>query len=202
MSIQARKERQKEEVRTAILEAARKIAESEGWEAVSLRKIAEIIEYSAPLIYSYFSCKEAILLEFVKQGCEIQCRAMRKAKETAEDPAGQLLAMAMASWHFVVKKQLYYQLMYGVKVAPCAISCNEVAAARQELRDIVYSTVQTIIAQSDKPDTNPEIKLLAFWSIVHGVASLYIARVADRRMDEYKAILEDGILGIIRTLEV
>lgn len=201
MSIQARKERQKEEVRTAILEAARKIAESEGWEAVSLRKIAEIIEYSAPLIYSYFECKEAILMEFVKQGYEMQCSALRKAKEKTDDPVLQLQAMATASWNFVVKKQLYYQLMYGVKVVPCAISCGEVSTARQELRNIVFSTLETLIARSDKPDTNPETKLLAFWSIVHGVASLYVARVADRRLDEYKAILEDAVLGIVRTLD-
>lgn len=200
MSIQQRKERQKEEVRTAILVAAGKIAESEGWEAVSLRKIADIIEYSAPLIYSYFECKEAILMEFVKQGYEMQCHALRKAKEKTDDPALQLMGMATASWNFAVKKQLYYQLMYGVKVVPCSISCHEVGAARKQLSDIVFSTLETLIARSDKPDTNPETKLLAFWSIVHGVASLYIARVADRRLDEYKEILEDAVQGIIRTL--
>lgn len=200
MSIQERKERQKEEVRTAILQAAWKIAEKEGWDAVSLRRIADIIEYSAPLIYSYFECKESIFMEFVKEGYDMQYRAMEKAKARHADPVAQLKEMAVASWQFAVKKQPYYQLMYGVKVAPCAIQCYEISTGRQHLRDIVYATIQEVIKQSDKPETDPELKFLAFWSIVHGVASLYIARTGRRKADEYRVILEDGISGIVKTL--
>lgn len=201
MSIQQRKERQREEVKTAILNAAWKIAEKEGWEAVSLRKIADIIQYSAPLIYSYFKCKEAILMEFVKEGYEMQYQVMKKAKEGEDDPARQLTAMALACWEFVVKRQTYYQLMYGVKMAPCEASCQEVSAGQQDLRDMVLTTIRALVERSSDPAMNPELKYFAFWSIVHGLASLYIARPESKQPEEYRLILEDAISGIVKTLD-
>ena len=56
-----RKQRLKEEVRTRILEASWQIVKDEGWHALSMRKIADAIEYTAPIIYGYFENKEAIL---------------------------------------------------------------------------------------------------------------------------------------------
>src|SRR5690242_9966936 len=119
MGVAERKERQKDEVRTAILQAAWEIASKEGWEAVSLRRIADIIEYSAPLIYSYFASKEAILLEFVKKGYLKKYEAYKKAREQHTDPALQLKAMAFAGWKFAVKQKTLYELMYSIKVSPC-----------------------------------------------------------------------------------
>jgi AcrR family transcriptional regulator len=64
MGIAERKIRQKEEVRTSILSAAWKLVVQEGWQALSIRKIADAIEYSVPVIYDHFQNKEAILEEF------------------------------------------------------------------------------------------------------------------------------------------
>jgi AcrR family transcriptional regulator len=55
--------RLKEETRINILSAALQIVKEEGWQALSMRKIADVIEYTAPIIYEYFANKEAILLE-------------------------------------------------------------------------------------------------------------------------------------------
>jgi AcrR family transcriptional regulator len=68
MGIAERKIRQKEEVRSSILKAAWRLVETEGWQALSIRKIADAIEYSAPVIYDHFENKEAILLEFTRRG--------------------------------------------------------------------------------------------------------------------------------------
>ena len=68
MGITERKLRQREEVRASILAAASKLVEKEGWQALSIRKIADAIEYSAPVIYDHFENKDALLLEFTKRG--------------------------------------------------------------------------------------------------------------------------------------
>ena len=65
MGIAERKQRQKEEVRSSILNAAWRLVESDGWQSLTMRKIADAIEYSAPVIYDHFANKEAILLEFI-----------------------------------------------------------------------------------------------------------------------------------------
>ena len=73
--------RLKEETRINILDASLKIVKEEGWAALSMRKIADVIEYTAPIIYEYFSNKEAILLELTRKGFLILARDMKAAKE-------------------------------------------------------------------------------------------------------------------------
>lgn len=203
MGVIERKERQKDEVRSAILEAAWEIASKEGWKAVSLRKIADIIEYSAPLIYSYFESKEAILLEFVKKGYFKKYHALKKAKEQHSDPAVQLKAMALAGWKFAIQHKVLYQLMYSIKVAPCKAqwNCCEVLDVRKSTGELILSTLKELIAQSAHPETDPEMKYLAFSSILHGLASFYLTQADHQAAEKYQLILDDSISGIIKTLE-
>ncbi len=60
MSSIERKIRQKENLREGILQAAKKIAVNEGWQAVTIRKIADEIEYTPPIVYEHFANKEAV----------------------------------------------------------------------------------------------------------------------------------------------
>src|ERR1700712_2703940 len=98
MGITERKIRQKEEVYSSILRASWKIVEKEGWQALSIRKIAEAIEYSAPVIYDHFENKEAILLEFTKQGFKLLNERLLKAKKKFSTPEQQIEAIAYAYW--------------------------------------------------------------------------------------------------------
>lgn len=203
MGLQERKERQKSEIRTAILDAAWDIASKDGWKAVSLRKIADIIEYSAPLIYSYFACKDDILVEFVKKGYCKKYRAYKKAKQQHTDPAEQLKAMAFAGWKFAIKEKTLYQLMYSIKVRPCTaqwVNC-EVIETRKATSDLILSTIKELIAKSAHPKTDPEMKFLAFVSILHGMISFYLTQEDRQGAEKYKLILDDAISGIIKTLD-
>src|ERR1700740_564856 len=92
--------RMKEENRKNILMASLNIVKEEGWQALSMRKIAEKIEYTAPMIYEYFANKEAIVLELTRKGFMILSRDMRAAKEQHETPEAQLEAMWLAYWNF------------------------------------------------------------------------------------------------------
>jgi AcrR family transcriptional regulator len=203
MGVVERKERQKDEVRSAILEAAWEIASKEGWKALSLRRIADIIEYSAPLIYSYFESKEAILLEFVKKGYVKKYHALKKAKEQHNDPALQLKAMAFAGWKFATKHKVLYELMYSIKVAPCNTqwNCCEVMDARKGIAALILSTIKELIARSAHPETDPEMKYLAFSSILHGLVSFYLTQADHQAAEKYQLILDDSISGIIKTLD-
>ena len=73
--------RLKEETRINILDASLQIVKEDGWQALSMRKIADVIEYTAPIIYEYFSNKEAILRELTRKGFLILGRDMKAAKE-------------------------------------------------------------------------------------------------------------------------
>src|SRR3954463_6179375 len=92
--------RLKDETRTNILAASIDIVKEEGWQALSMRKIADKIEYTAPIIYEYFANKEAILLELTRKAYLKLAKELREAKEAHFTPAGQLEAMWLAYWNF------------------------------------------------------------------------------------------------------
>src|ERR1700761_3408112 len=111
--------RLKEETRINILEASLNIVKEEGWPALSMRKIADKIEYTAPIIYEYFSNKEAILMELTRKGFVILANDMQAAKEKHRLPEKQLEAMWLAYWNFAFAEKELYQVMFGVDANCC-----------------------------------------------------------------------------------
>ena len=114
MGIKERRQRQRQQLRESILSAAREIASSEGWQAVTIRKIAARVEYSPPVIYEYFDSKEDLLLELVREGYAGQLRTIEKARNSSDDPEEALLAMARAWCRFASESPDLYQVMYGL----------------------------------------------------------------------------------------
>src|SRR3954468_24230275 len=100
MGITDRKQRQKEEVRSSILDTAWGLVVTDGWQSFSIRKIADAIEYSVPVIYSHFENKDAILLEFNRKGFTLLTEALAGAKAGQTNPADQIRAMGRAYWSF------------------------------------------------------------------------------------------------------
>ena len=61
MSITERRRRERADRHALIIASARNLAEAEGWEAVTTRRLAELVEYSQPVLYSHFDGKDAIV---------------------------------------------------------------------------------------------------------------------------------------------
>jgi AcrR family transcriptional regulator len=101
-------------VRESILEAAWRLVNEEGWQSLSIRKIADAIEYSAPVVYDHFENKEAILFEFNKLGFKLLGDKIKEAKDQHTSATEQLEAMAYAYWDFAFQNQEYYQVMFGL----------------------------------------------------------------------------------------
>src|SRR3954464_10821556 len=96
MSTQTRRERERAERERLIVTAARELAESEGWDAVTTRRLATEIEYSQPVLYSHFKGKDAIMAavaveDFADIGAE-----MRTARTSAADPRQALADVGAA----------------------------------------------------------------------------------------------------------
>ncbi len=108
MGIKQRREREKQEVRQGILTAAREIALHEGWQSVTIRKVAERIEYSPSMIYEYFASKEAILLELLREGFRQLTIALKAARNSAEDRGERLIRMGEAYWEFAMRNRELY----------------------------------------------------------------------------------------------
>lgn len=119
MPSEQRREREKQELRQAILTAAYEIAEDEDWQAVTIRKVAERIEYSPPTIYEHFGSKEELLLELRRTGYRHMIAAMQSIDRTSIPDEQQWLLWIDFYWDFAWNKTAYYRLIQGMGVNIC-----------------------------------------------------------------------------------
>jgi len=189
--------RQKEETRHNILDAAYYIVKEEGWQGLSMRKIADRIEYTAPIIYEYFSNKEAILYELTKKGFLCLTRNLEKAKSISEDPAQQLEEMWMAYWNFSFEDKELYQVMFGVEMTCCMQRVPEAEAPFQ----LFTEAIAKLMKEQKPTDDVIKQKYFTFFSVIHGLISINMVGngLASSINNQ---ILKDAIGGIIKSIQV
>lgn len=188
--------RLKEETRVNILDAAFHIVKKEGWQALSMRKIAEEIEYTAPIIYEYFANKEAILEALSKQGFLLLTRHMQESCDKVETPEEKIEAAWMAYWNFAFSEKEYYQLMFGVSMNCCMQQKGpEIAGPTNLINDLISQLTQ------DKEGEESEVCrwYYTYWSIVHGLISINLTnRGTSDSLN--RRILQDAIRGITKAI--
>ncbi|WP_345950158.1 TetR/AcrR family transcriptional regulator [Mucilaginibacter sp. PAMB04274] len=189
--------RLKEETRSNILDAALCIGKTEGWQALSMRKIADIIEYTAPIIYEYFANKEAIMLELTKKGYRILGHDMQAARDAHRLPEKQLEAMWLTYWNFAFAEKELYQLMFGIEVNCCVFEQNvpEVEAPA----NMIFEVIKQLIGENAAEEEVCK-RYYTFWSVVHGLISINLVRqsVPDGINEQ---VLKEAIGGIIRAIK-
>jgi AcrR family transcriptional regulator len=200
MGIAERKIRQKEEFRASILEAAWHQVLTEGWQSLSIRKIADAIEYSIPVIYNHFENKEAILLEFTKEGFQKLADAMNDVKRQHNVPAKQLEVIAYAYWDFAFEHKEYYQLMFGLGIPACE-RVNQIVEMKT-MTTIMISTIEDTIKASPDPEADVFLKYHTYLSILHGLVSIQMIRNEGKPNVQDRRILQDAVSGFIKSLLV
>jgi AcrR family transcriptional regulator len=190
--------REKDDIRARILATAWQMVKEEGWQSLSIRKIATAVDYSIPVIYDHFENKEAIVFEFARQGFQLLTKKIQKAVDKRDGPAEQLKAIADAYWTFALKHKEYYQLMYGIGMAGCEI--EKCFPERADFRTMVMEPIKALMAKGKNRDDNPFLKYFTFWSILHGLISI---RSLDSNVSEHvnKMVMDDAVAGFIRNLE-
>lgn len=199
MGIIERRQRHKEEIKKEIICTAWDLVKKEGWQSLSIRKIADAIEYSVPVIYDHFENKEAILLEFAKKGFNMLFKKMLEAKEQISDPAEQIRDMADAYWNFALENRELYQLMFGIGMACCEI--DKAVPERDQFRAILMEPIERLASKSAQSDINVCLKYHALWSLLHGLISIRIVGSTPSLQELDKMILDDAIQGYLKNLE-
>ena len=189
--------RQKEETRTNILDAAYAIVKEEGWQGLSMRKIADKIEYTAPIIYEYFSNKDAILQELTGKGFIKLAKELEKAKAKFEKPEEQLEAMWMAYWDFAFTDTEMYQVMFGVQMNCCSQQCS----AQERPYKLFTSVIAEIMKSSNPTDEVIKQKYFTFFSVIHGLIAINIINRSEIMETINNQILKGAIGGIIKSIQ-
>lgn len=207
MGITDRKLRQKEEVRASILDTAWDLVVTEGWPSFSIRKIADAIEYSVPVIYSHFENKDAILLEFNRKGFQLLTETLAAAKVGKPSPADEIRAMGRAYWEFAFSNKEYYQLMFGLGIPTCETASK--IPAMQDFNKVVTSSIVAMVPQGQALPFDPFLKYQSFWSMLHGLVSINMSSLTNMAGNDSEhehaklpqQVLEDVLCSFIRGIQ-
>jgi len=175
MGIQESKEKQKLEIRTLILDASMKLFVEEGFENVTIRRIAELIEYSPTTVYLYFKDKDEIFAALHDIGFQ-KMAEFNKDLDTIRNPLLRLHKMGENYLQFGMENPEYYSLMF-IDTEPmdklAEEGCDEWRpgdTAINRLKATVVECMEKGYLQQD----DPLVVSLSIWSFVHGLMSLSI----------------------------
>ncbi|GAA3772383.1 TetR/AcrR family transcriptional regulator [Streptomyces coacervatus] len=171
MSVQERKQRERAERERLIVATARELAEQQGWDAVTTRRLAERIEYSQPVLYSHFSGKREIIGAVALQGATELAVAVRAATSAADSPRDRVAALARAYLDFAAGNPAVYDALFQLD--------GGLAYAQEDtpepLKD-AFAALLECLAEVAGDGIEPGLFTEVFWASLHGLATLTRAR--------------------------
>ncbi|MFC8037334.1 TetR/AcrR family transcriptional regulator [Streptomyces griseoincarnatus] len=183
MSVQERKQRERAERERLIVATARELAEEQGWDAVTTRRLAERIEYSQPVLYSHFRGKREIIGAVALQGAAELAAELRRASTEAEAGAGagasasvegvrgRVTALARAYLDFAERNPAVYDAMFQLD-GGLAFAAEDTPEALKDGFAALLETLRDVAGEGVEPGLFTEV----FWASLHGLATLTRAR--------------------------
>jgi AcrR family transcriptional regulator len=164
LRIAERKGRQRAEREDRIVATARAIAEREGWSAVTVRRLADEIEYSQPVLYSHFKSKDAIVGAVAVEGFREIAAALREAARGSTEQREALENVAMAYLAFAARHPALYEAMF---VLPTGLHF-----AQADTRPELHAAFDALVAVVAPFSADVEDATETFWAALHGLTEL------------------------------
>ena len=174
MGVKERRAREKEQLRHRILSAARELFVTEGYESVSMRKIADMIEYSPTTIYLYYKDKADLLDSVCKETLLHLLNTLDLLRKDKSDPVETLRKSGKAYVEFGLKYPQDYKLTFVVRPQfQKGLGLQEGSVGGR-----VFSYLRTIVSECIRQKKFRQVDVettgQVLWSAVHGVTLLLI----------------------------
>ncbi|WP_328333946.1 MULTISPECIES: TetR/AcrR family transcriptional regulator [unclassified Streptomyces] len=167
MSVQERKQRERAERERLIVATARELAEQQGWDAVTTRRLAESIEYSQPVLYSHFRGKREIIGAVALEGAAEMAVALRAATAAADGPRERVAALARGYLDFAARNPAVYDALFQLD--------GGLAYAQEDtpepLKD-AFAALLECLGEVAGDSVHPGLFTEVFWASLHGLATL------------------------------
>jgi len=209
MSIQERRDRERLETRDKILDAARELFITEGYEGVSMRKVAQKIEYSPTAIYGHFADKEDLFLQLCHSDFHRLAESFSRLAQVP-DPVERLKKIGHAYIEFGLKNPNHYRMMFMTAHPRISDAERKQKMGKGNPEEDAYEFLRQTVEESLRAGAFREefddADLLAqtLWAGTHGVVSLQIAKSEDdwvpwRSVRKRADLMLDGLLyGLLR----
>jgi AcrR family transcriptional regulator len=204
MGIQERKEKQKLEIRKLILDASIKLFSDEGFGNVTIRKIADLIEYSPTTVYLYFKDKDEIFTALHDIGFQRLTEANQDLA-SIHNPLLRLHKMGENYLHFGMENPEFYNLMF-IMGEPMKVFSAEGCDWKpgDAAISVLKATVTECMEKGYMAKGDPQLVSLAVWSFVHGLVSLAIRERMEKfvpRKDMVMPVMKESLNWLINNIE-
>lgn len=165
MPIEDRRERERAARRRLIVGTARRLAEAEGWDAVTTRRLSTEIEYSQPVLYKHFAGMEQIADAVALDGFAELAEAIRTAHSDT-DAGDTLTRIAHAYLDFARDNPAVYDAMF-TRATTLRFAAEDTPPQLIEAFAALHQAVGAVAGEQDA-DTLTEV----FWAALHGLVTL------------------------------
>ncbi|MFE3171422.1 TetR/AcrR family transcriptional regulator [Amycolatopsis sp. NPDC059090] len=167
MSVHERKQREQAERERLIVATARELAEQQGWDAVTTRRLAERIEYSQPVLYSHFRGKREIIGAVALDGAAELAAAARAAASAESDPRARVTALSRAYLDFAEQHPAVYDAIFQLD-GGLAFAQEDTPEPLKDAFAALLETLGEVAGEGVEPGLFTEL----FWASLHGIATL------------------------------
>ncbi len=198
MGITQRKEREKEEMRQLILDAAHDLFREKGYDGVNIRQIAEAIEYSPATIYLYYKDKNEIYyaLQFMAAAAK---RDHLAPAALIENPWERLTEFGRLYIDFGMQHPDWYDLLFLTRAPMEHIENQDCWLLGMATHAFFVDTVQACVDQRYFKSTDTEAIAYTLWCHAHGLVSLFVReRMRMYPEEKRKGLAERSFAMLIR----
>lgn len=154
----------KQDIRRAIISAALDIAATDGWSGVTVRKIAEQVGYTPPIIYEYFANKNAMLWAIAEEGYKALLTDLQRIPK--EDP-DFMVALAEGYWNFAHQNPAIYQLMFSKKEVLRSADYYPGQDLVEFVKTLINDALPVRLGEQEIEDL-----FVSIWVVLHGLVVL------------------------------
>ena len=165
-------ERRFEKNRQAILDAARSIIMEHGVDGLSMRVLADLVDYSPAALYKYFKDKDEILDELTNEAWQLSAEYNQRHMPASEEPVAMLMQSGMNIYEFAKQYPAQYQLMMSsTRTSPKSLEEFMEHENFKGLRMLLAQSANS--GQLHLPEGfSPDLLAFTLWFLVHGASML------------------------------
>ncbi|MGD9891248.1 MAG: TetR/AcrR family transcriptional regulator [Dehalococcoidia bacterium] len=164
-----RRTRDRDSVRLALIDAAREVLAREGYDGLTIRRVAERAEYSLGTVYGYFADKDDLLYSLVHEDFTRLTERLRAIRETHEGAAA-VREMLLSYAQMGLEQPESYQVMFMFR--PKLARRNASDESGEHAYSIFRSCVIAAMERGEFRRMNPDVVAQILWAAIHGLVSL------------------------------
>lgn len=203
-----RRGREREALQTQILDATREILSERGYEGLTMRAVADRVEYSAAALYKHFADREELVRalcarDFYAFAQVLNARAGAATSKAKDDPLERLRGIARSYAEFAIQHPVQYRVMF---MTPVPLEQNFVVHGdpTQDAYAILAIAVQTAMEHGHFPGLDKDVVAQTLWAMMHGVLSIEISHLSAKKrhipfaplQQRVETALESVLLGL------